>query len=370
MMRRRFAAFAGVGALGCAVQLTTLALLTVAGVSPVLATCVAVEAAVLHNFAWHERWTWADRRAAPDGADAPRGPAPMLGRLFRFNLANGVTSLAGSATLIVVLVHGLGLNVIVANLVTIASLSILNFVIADTWVYAVVTLTAVVVMGAPGSAQAATPSPETMAAWDRFVGAAEGRIRRDVQRARGTLPAAVRGSTTPIEGGLINHWTGGLFIRGVTLQEVLDRLAYPGTPPPQEDVVESRVLSRRGNDSWRVYLKIVRRSIVTATYDTEHDVVFTRLSPALAVSRSVATRIAETGGDDRGFLWRLNSYWRYQQLPDGVLVEMESLTLSRGVPALVKPVALPLVSRVARDSVHRTLDAFRRWFEPRPVPSA
>jgi hypothetical protein len=151
---------------------------------------------------------------------------------------------------------------------------------------------------------------------------------------------------------------------------VLDRLAYPGTPPPQEDVVESRVLSRRGSDSWRVYLKIVRRSIVTATYDTEHDVVFTRLSPALAVSRSVATRIAETGGADRGFLWRLNSYWRYQQLRDGVLVEMESLTLSRGVPALVKPVALPLVGRVARESVHRTLDAFRRWFEPRPVPSA
>ena len=91
---------------------------------------------------------------------------------------------------------------------------------------------------------------------------------------------------------------------------------------PEEDVLASRVLRRSGNQSLDVYLKLTRRTIVTATYDTEHHVTFERLSPTLATSRSVSTRIVELGGDDRGFLWRLNSYWRYQQVGDGVLVEM------------------------------------------------
>ena len=109
---------------------------------------------------------------------------------------------------------------------------------------------------------------------------------------------------------------------------------------------------------------------MTATYDTEHDVRFTRLSPPSATSRSVSTSIAEVGGSDRGFLWRLNSYWRYQQMPDGVLVDMESLSLSRNVPAIVRPVALPIVNRVARESMVRTLTAFGSWFEPTRYPKA
>ena len=59
-----------------------------------------------------------------------------------------------------------------------------------------------------------------------------------------------------------------------------------------------------------------------------------------------------------------------RRLPDGVLVEMESLTLSRSVPAIVRPVALPIVNRVAKESVVRTLSAFRSWFEPARYPTA
>ena len=211
---------------------------------------------------------------------------------------------------------------------------------------------------------AAAPAPDTIAAWDRVVSSTETRLRRNLLSPRSAVPADVRGEATPIEGGLVNRWAGALFIRNVTLDQMLEKLATPGTPPPQEDVLASRVLRRSGNQSLDVYLKLTRRTIVTATYDTEHHVTFERLSPTLATSRSVSTRIVELGGDDRGFLWRLNSYWRYQQVGDGVLVEMESLTLSRSVPALVRPVALPIVGRVARESVNRTLEAFRRWFEP------
>jgi hypothetical protein len=136
----------------------------------------------------------------------------------------------------------------------------------------------------------------------------------------------------------------------------------PGTPPPQADVVASRVLARTDR-SLRVYIRFVREAIVTATYDSEHDMTFTRHSPTLATARSVATRIEEVGGGDRGFLWRLHSYWRYEQTPDGVLVELESITLSRSVPAVARPIALPLVNRVARESMTRTLDALRQYFE-------
>ena len=114
-------------------------------------------------------------------------------------------------------------------------------------------------------------------------------------------------------------------------------------------MVESRVLDRHG-DAMRVYLKLAR-AIVTVTYDTDHDVRFARRSPTLATSRSVATRIVEVGGDDRGFLWQLNSYWRYRQVGDSVEVDVVSVSFSRAVPALVRPVAGPIVTRVARESM-------------------
>ena len=84
-------------------------------------------------------------------------------------------------------------------------------------------------------------------------------------------------------------------------------------------------------------------------------------TPRLATARSVATRIEEVGGSDHGFLWRLHSYWRYEEIDGGVLVELESLTLSRDVPSIIRPIAAPLVTRVARESVDRTLAALRRY---------
>jgi len=113
---------------------------------------------------------------------------------------------------------------------------------------------------------------------------------------------------------------------------------------------------------------------VTATYNTEHDVSYRSHGAGRASSRSVATRIAEvenvggpderecTPGMDRGFLWGLNSYWRYQAVQGGVIVELESLTLSRGVPWGVGAVVRPLVDRVARESVTRTLVSLRARF--------
>ena len=88
------------------------------------ATALAVEASVLHNFVWHRRWTWRDREQSR-----------WLAMLVRFNLTSGMLSLAGNLLLMFVLVGGMKLNAIIANLITIAICSLINFTLADRFVF-------------------------------------------------------------------------------------------------------------------------------------------------------------------------------------------------------------------------------------------
>ena len=114
----RFVRFNVVGALGFALQLAVLATLERAGWPVLLATIVAVEAAVLHNFGWHERWTWADRRVGT-----------RAGRLSRFHVTNGLISLAGNATITATLAAA-GLPALIANVVAVVACAGANFAAA------------------------------------------------------------------------------------------------------------------------------------------------------------------------------------------------------------------------------------------------
>src|SRR5262245_18507723 len=235
---------------------------------------------------------------------------------------------------------------------------LLNFVVAERLVFA-----AVLVCACSATVMAA-PRSDTVDAWNKYVAETEARVERAVTTPRADdRELRAQGDTLGVPSGTISTWRGSVFIPGTTLDRVLERLQHPGTPPPQEDVVASRVISRHG-DSLRVFIRLVRHAIVTVTYDTEHDMTFQRRTPTLATARSVATRIDEVGGGDRGFLWRLNSYWRYEQLNGGVRVDLESITLSRDVPALVRPIASPIVSRISRESMVRTLEALYRYLSP------
>jgi putative flippase GtrA len=121
----RWLKFNLVGGLGIVVQLAVLGLLVSGlGVNYLVGTAVAVEAAVLHNFVWHERFTWRDRRGA--GA---------FGRLLRFNLTNGGLSIGGNLILMRVLVGALGVPYLAANLVTIAACSMANFAASHWFVF-------------------------------------------------------------------------------------------------------------------------------------------------------------------------------------------------------------------------------------------
>jgi putative flippase GtrA len=122
----RFARFNGVGAIGFGVQLGVLACLLHGGVPYLLATALAVEASVLNNFVWHERWTWRDRPAS--------GRARLM-RFGRFHALNGVVSLGGNLLVVSVLTGDLGVNPILSNVVAVIACGILNFFGADQIVF-------------------------------------------------------------------------------------------------------------------------------------------------------------------------------------------------------------------------------------------
>lgn len=124
---RRFLKFNFVGALGIGVQLAAVAVLTRLGVWYLAATALAVEAAVLHNFVWHERMTWRDR--------ATPLLRQLLGRFLRFQLANGLISLLGNLLLMRLLVGALHLPVLWANLGAIAACGAVNFLVSDRLVF-------------------------------------------------------------------------------------------------------------------------------------------------------------------------------------------------------------------------------------------
>jgi len=123
---RRWLKFNAVGAIGILVQLAALAAFKGALRIPYMfATALAVETAVLHNFVWHEMWTWRDRRDAGN----------PISRLLRFNIGNGVVSIVVNLILMRLLVGHFHMQYLVANLVAIAAGSLANFLVSDLFVF-------------------------------------------------------------------------------------------------------------------------------------------------------------------------------------------------------------------------------------------
>ena len=129
----RWCKFNLVGGIGIAVQFAALFLLKgVLHFNYLVATAIAVEAAVLHNFVWHEQFTWADRRQTDEITSPWRR---SLLRLLRFHLGNGAVSVLGNLALMKVMV-GLGhMNYLAANAIAIALCAVVNFLVSDEWVF-------------------------------------------------------------------------------------------------------------------------------------------------------------------------------------------------------------------------------------------
>jgi putative flippase GtrA len=124
----RWLKFNAVGGIGIVVQLAALAVFrSVLHLDYLLATALAVETAVIHNFLWHERFTWADRPAERF--------VHSLARLAKFNISNGLVSLVGNLLIMRALVGQLNMNHVVANLTAVVTCSIANFLLSDRFVF-------------------------------------------------------------------------------------------------------------------------------------------------------------------------------------------------------------------------------------------
>jgi putative flippase GtrA len=124
----RWLKFNAVGAAGVLVQLAALgALVTGFGINYLAATALAVEAAVVHNFFWHQRFTWADRPGS--------GLRETSVRLLRFNLTNGTLSILGNVVIMRLLVGRFHINYMAANVATIAACSVANFLVSHRYVW-------------------------------------------------------------------------------------------------------------------------------------------------------------------------------------------------------------------------------------------
>ena len=397
-MVMRLLRFSVAGLIGFLVQVAALWLLvSFTTMHYVPATIVAVELAILINFVWHDRWTWRDR---PVPSERERWV-----RLARFNALTGLTSIAGSVMVTAVLVELFSLSPIVANVISVMALGAFNFAGANTLVFRSAVSIVLLAIGTSALASdEAKLQPKTAQDFAKYVAAVEARRVKEVannepfleferystaQQARvmaslkrgevfverGRVSRERAAAEIPIDGGLINHWRGTVFVPNVKLDQLLKVLQEPQTDKhKQEDVLASRVVSRDG-DSQKVFLRLRRTKFVTVVYDTEYDVDYKRLAADRALSNSISTKIVEIEnpgttreralpeGDDHGYMWRLNSYWRYKQIDGGVLVEIESLTLSRDLPAIVGPLIRPIVNSTARESMTRTLASVRSRFD-------
>jgi len=177
-------------------------------------------------------------------------------------------------------------------------------------------------------------------------------------------------------GGMIHHWTGVVLIPGAKLEDVLgvledyDQHSVYYAP----DVERSNIESREG-DHFRVFLRFRRHKVITVVLDTEHEVQYFHDAAGRAHSRSSAVRIAEvenagksderekTPGDDGGFMWRMETWWRMEERDGGVYVQSEVASLTRDIPAALAWMIKPFVTGIPKETLTFTLEATRKAVE-------
>jgi len=179
--------------------------------------------------------------------------------------------------------------------------------------------------------------------------------------------------------GLIHHWVGVIFIPGATIEQTLRLIQdydhhsiYYGP-----DVARSKLLERRG-DVFKVYLRFRRKKVITVVLNTEYEIHYSPVDATHAHSRSFATRIAEVEnydkrderekpiGNDGGYLWRMDTWWRFLERDGGTYVQCESVSLTRTIPAGLRWLIGPFVNSIPRETLAATLTATRTALTRKP----
>jgi hypothetical protein len=239
----------------------------------------------------------------------------------------------------------------------------------------------------------------TIHAFDRYVRVTEARLngsapflwidslpdakrRAALDTVRGRQLAIERLETTDngreidVPGGMIHHWVGTAFVQGASIDGALallqDYNAHQRIYAPT--VAASKLQSREG-DRFSFFLRFVMKKVITVVVNSEHRAVFRRPAADRAEGWIHSTRISEVEnpgqpnerekpvGNDGGYLWRLNTYWRLQARDGGLYIHCESISLSRGIPVGLGWVVGPFVTSIPRESLTFTLETTRRQLE-------
>jgi hypothetical protein len=238
-----------------------------------------------------------------------------------------------------------------------------------------------------GALAAAELKPQTVQAFDDYTRRLESRIEgqlkgpaflwsdqepsRNLQLRQGRILAESVTGDEPLRvpDGLVHDWVGAVFIPRATLGRVLNRVQdydhHKDVYAPE--VIRSQLIRRDGND-FSVYLRLVKKKfVVTVVLDTYYDVQYLPIDPARCYARSRSSRILQVddagqpgerqlpAGRDGGYLWRLNSYWRYAERDGGVYMECEAVSLTRGIPPGTGLFIGGIVRDLPRDSLTNTL---------------
>jgi hypothetical protein len=242
--------------------------------------------------------------------------------------------------------------------------------------------------------------PKTVEAFDRYVRLTEARINWEVSqtekflyldelpppRRAEVLAALKRGEifmerlqTLDASGqkmeapeAIIHHWLGAVFVPGASLPQTMalvqDYNHHQDIYKPE--VVGSRLIGHTGND-FQIYYRLRKKKVITVTLNTFHDVHYFPIDSTRCYSRSYSTKIAEVAnadtpnerekpvGHDGGFLWRINSYWKFEEKDGGVYVECESISLTRDIPTGLGWLITPFVTSIPKESLEMTMGSTR-----------
>lgn len=232
--------------------------------------------------------------------------------------------------------------------------------------------------------------PETLQAFETYIREAEAAMEqtlegplflwsdREAKRAKqvrqGKIVAELwRGKGADrVPAGLIHDWIGAVYMPGATVARTLASIQdydnHKKVYWPQ--VIDSKLISRHGDD-FQIYLRVLKKKIITVVLDTDHDVHYFHAGGARWGCRSYTTRTAEVSdagkADEKvqapdagyGFLWRLNSYWRFEEREGGVFAECRAISLTRDIPSALKWIIEPMVRSLPKDTLMHTLKATR-----------
>ena len=184
------------------------------------------------------------------------------------------------------------------------------------------------------------------------------------------------GREIDVPDGMIHHWVGTAYVQGASIDKALGLLQnYDAHQRIYAPTVAASKLQSRDGDRFRFFLRFVMKKVITVVVNSEHEAVFRRPSADRAEGWIHSTRIAEVEnagssterekpvGNDGGYLWRLNTYWRLLARDGGLYIHCESVSLSRGIPLGFGWIVGPFVTSIPRESLTFTLETTRKELE-------